>query len=121
MSLGRVPVIISDDWVEIPSVDWNAISIRISEKDIGSIETILLDHEKDWEEMGRLAQKQWKKHFTDTSKHQYLFDQLLSLHRIHKEKPYTLTRYKQLWRSRTFLHNNEWTIYQRLASKLRLF
>jgi len=92
MSLGRVPVIISDDWVEISSVNWKEFSIRIPEKDTALIETILLGYEKNWAVMAECAKAEWQNNFTENAKHRYLLDELLRLHDIQKENPYSLVR-----------------------------
>jgi len=41
MRAGRVPVIISDDWLPAPGLPWKDISVRILEKEISSIPDVL--------------------------------------------------------------------------------
>ena len=41
MRAGRVPVIISDDWLAPPGPPWKEISVRILERDISSIPDVL--------------------------------------------------------------------------------
>jgi len=55
LACGRVPVIISDDWVAPANVNWPALSIRVAESEIASIPTILEKAEKRFPEMSRAA------------------------------------------------------------------
>lgn len=55
LAAGRVPVIISDDWVPSPADDWNACSVRVAQKDVASIPTLLEEREADWPDMARAA------------------------------------------------------------------
>jgi hypothetical protein len=64
MQLGRVPVIISDQWVEIPGIDWDKISIRVSEAMIDQLPQILRERKKYAVEMGRNARKCWEQFFS---------------------------------------------------------
>jgi hypothetical protein len=64
MQLGRVPVIISDSWVEIPGIEWNTFSIRISQSQVSTIEQTLKDRMKDAVDMGKKAREAWEKYFS---------------------------------------------------------
>lgn len=57
--MGRVPVIISDEWVPPEGPDWDAFSIRVEESRIGAIPALLEQHEEYAEEMGRRARQVW--------------------------------------------------------------
>ena len=62
MALSRVPVIVSDAWVTPEGPDWNAISLRVREKDARHLPEILRKAEPQWEQMAkaaRLAYDQW--------------------------------------------------------------
>jgi Exostosin family len=74
MSLGICPVIIADAWLPPIGPEWNQISLRIAERDIGNIGQILLSHERDHVEMGLLAQRAWLKYFADESYFNYIVD-----------------------------------------------
>ncbi|MBD2164364.1 exostosin family protein [Calothrix membranacea FACHB-236] len=63
MSLGRVPVIISDGWKEHSEPDISSCSIRIEEKDIEKIPQILAACEDQAEELGQKARKLFEHYF----------------------------------------------------------
>jgi len=55
LAVGRVPVIISDDWVPSPAPDWNACSVRVAQNEVASIPAILERREADWPAMAQAA------------------------------------------------------------------
>jgi len=55
LAVGRVPVIISDDWVPSPASDWNACSIRVAQSEVASIPALLEKREADWPAMAQAA------------------------------------------------------------------
>lgn len=62
MAAGRVPVIISDQWVPPQGLDWEACSIRVRESDIASIPRILEASETRYPQMSaavRAAHEAW--------------------------------------------------------------
>ncbi|MEO6731801.1 MAG: exostosin family protein [Ferruginibacter sp.] len=64
MQLGRVPVIISDEWVPIPNIDWDRFTITVPESKIALIPQILNERKNEALEMGRLARKYWEECFS---------------------------------------------------------
>jgi Exostosin family len=52
---GRVPVIISDDWVEPKGPDWASFTVRIRDADVKLIPDILRSYEPDWQVMAQNA------------------------------------------------------------------
>lgn len=60
MQMGRVPVIISDDWIPITDIPWHLFSIRIAESDVRYIPEILANRRCEAEEMGLKARKAWE-------------------------------------------------------------
>jgi hypothetical protein len=63
MEMGRVPVILSDEWVPIQGPAWNDFSLRIPEHRVADLESILDEHASRHEEMGRLARLAWEEWF----------------------------------------------------------
>lgn len=57
--MGRVPVIISDEWVPPEGPDWEAFSIRVEESRISQIPALLEKQEEYADEMGRRARRAW--------------------------------------------------------------
>jgi hypothetical protein len=55
LSAGRVPVIISDDWVPPDGPEWSSISIRWPEGRRAGLVDALRSHDREWEAMSRAA------------------------------------------------------------------
>ncbi len=64
MRMARVPVILSDDWVEPIGPCWPDFSIRVLEKDFARIPELLETREAQAPQMGRLARAQWEEWFS---------------------------------------------------------
>lgn len=62
---GRVPIIVSDQWVEPEGPDWSACSIRVPESEIESIPRIAEQAESRWPEMSGAAREVWARYFDD--------------------------------------------------------
>ncbi|MGH2952446.1 MAG: exostosin domain-containing protein [Solirubrobacterales bacterium] len=70
MMLGRVPVIISDQWVPPVGPDWDRVSVRVGERRIEEIPRLLEAHAADARAMGEAARATWLEWFApDTSFH----------------------------------------------------
>lgn len=63
MEMGRVPVILSDEWVPPLGPQWDQFSIRIPERAAGEIPSILSSFSSRHEEMGRKARVAWEQWF----------------------------------------------------------
>jgi hypothetical protein len=63
MSLGRVPVIISDAWQPPPGIPWQELSVVIRERDVAGIPGMLEKLESRASAMGRLARTIFDQHF----------------------------------------------------------
>jgi len=59
MRAGRVPVIISDDWVPPIGPKWKLFSIIIREQEVHRIPSILKENEHKAAELGKMARKEW--------------------------------------------------------------
>jgi hypothetical protein len=59
MLLGRVPVIISDQWVAPEGPDWERFSLRVAEGDVGSVPALLESRAGEAFEMGKAAREAW--------------------------------------------------------------
>ena len=62
---GRVPIIVSDQWVEPEGPEWAKFSIRVAENAIESIPEVAERAESQWPEMSRLAKDAWARYFAD--------------------------------------------------------
>jgi hypothetical protein len=63
MAMGRVPVILSDEWVPPPGPRWDEFSIWLPEVLVGEIPLILSQVSEQHEEMGRKARIAWEQWF----------------------------------------------------------
>jgi Exostosin family len=66
MRMGRVPVILSDQWVEPQGPCWEKFSLRVPEADVARIPALLEQREVAAVEMGLLARAQWEQWFSET-------------------------------------------------------
>lgn len=64
MQQGRAPVIISDQWCEIPEVRWSECSIRVPEADVQHIPSILRERRAEAVALGCAARRAWEKTFS---------------------------------------------------------
>lgn len=60
---GRVPVIISDEWLPPPGVTWETCSVRVPEARVADIPTILERRERDWPQLAACARAVARDHF----------------------------------------------------------
>lgn len=119
MQHGRCPVIISDEWQPIDGVEWDKSSIRVAERDIGSLQKILTERVSDSESLGRNAQNFWKENFADGVREKNMLETLISLH-LNITQPRDIESLKKFWHSREFFRAHGWTIPQRLSRRVRL-
>jgi hypothetical protein len=63
MRLGRVPVIISDDWTPSMFADWAACSLQIAEREIAAVPAILREREAEAASLGLSARAEWERLF----------------------------------------------------------
>jgi len=64
MCLGRVPVILSDEWVRPEGPRWETFSIQIPERDARWVPRLLEEKEAAALEMGLLARTEWETYFS---------------------------------------------------------
>lgn len=100
MALGRVPVILSDAWVEPKGPAWGSFSLRVPEKDAERLPEILLGVQHKATEMGKLARQNWEAWFAPEVRIPVFFDRLSEL--IKSQPPLPPGGYKKLWRSWRF-------------------
>ena len=70
MRMGRVPVILSDGWIEPPGPEWERFAIRLPEREFARLPRILAEREHESVEMGERARREWLEWFAeDTAFH----------------------------------------------------
>lgn len=67
LAAGRVPVVISDDWVPPPGPDWPSMTVRVAERDIAKLPTLLEAREADWERLAARTSEAFNEHFAQES------------------------------------------------------
>jgi hypothetical protein len=75
MRMGRVPVILSDDWIPPLGPTWEEFAIQVRERDFARIPGLLEEREAEAVEMGERARQEWERWFSD----EVLFHRLLEL------------------------------------------
>jgi hypothetical protein len=63
MEMGRVPIILSDEWVPPPGPAWSAFSLQVPERLVDQIPSILTKLSDRHEAMGRQARLAWEQWF----------------------------------------------------------
>jgi hypothetical protein len=67
LAAGRVPVIISDQWMEPEGLDWSSFSLRVPESEVESIPHLLEQKEHDYQRMAHAAALAYDEHFAPIS------------------------------------------------------
>lgn len=80
MKTGRVPVILSDDWVPPTGPDWSAFSVRVPEQDVASIPALLESLEPEAQEMGNRARAAWENWFSPVVTFHRVAEWCLNIH-----------------------------------------
>ena len=115
---GRVPVILSDEWVPPPGPDWERAAIQIPEADYERIPEIVRQHESDWQERRLLARKTWEDWFDPKVLPLRILEGIEDIRRTRPES-HSERELQKRWTSQAFLWSNGWTVPQRAAAKLR--
>ena len=92
MRMGRVPVIIADDWIEPIGPQWSRFSIRVAERDVERIPQMLEARENDAVTMGALARDEWERWFSDEVAFHRVVESCLQL-RARRRIPEALARW----------------------------
>jgi hypothetical protein len=79
MQAGRVPVIISDDWVAPDGPNWNEFALFIPERGVDRIPMILEQEEVNWPKRSELSRKAWESFFAPDVKFNYMLESILRL------------------------------------------
>ena len=81
MMLGRVPVIVSDDWVPPRGPEWDRISLRVLEADVEAIPGLLEARAPQAATMGAAAREAWVEWFSNDVAFHRTVESLLELGR----------------------------------------
>ena len=75
MRMGRVPVILSDDWIPPAGPRWEQFALQVPENEFATIPGLLENREADAVAMGQRARAAWEEWFSD----EVLFHRLVEL------------------------------------------
>jgi hypothetical protein len=79
MQMGRVPVIIADDWIYPPRVDWPACSITVPQAQVHCIPEILHRYRESAPAMGLRARQEWEKYYAPSARFHWLVEDCLEM------------------------------------------
>lgn len=79
MMLGRVPVILADQWVPPTGPDWDSFSVRIKETEIHTIPSVLEARASEADHMGEAARTAWLEWFSDSVSFHHIVESCLEL------------------------------------------
>lgn len=83
---GRVPVVLSDDWVRPPGPDWNACCLFVPEARVGDLPRLLADAEPRAVAMGAAARREWERWYAEENVFHTAIEQLLVAHQRRAEE-----------------------------------
>lgn len=118
MQLGRVPVILSDQWVPPEGPSWNDFSLRISESKVNDLPEIIRAYEPYASEMGQLARQAWEKYFSPD----IIFYRMLNYIEniiLERDINYNESLYQNQWLTWAFDWERGWTPLQSFARAVR--
>lgn len=92
MRMGRVPVILSDDWVEPIGPLWESFSVRLPEKELARVPSLLEEREGEAVEMGLRARAAWEEWFSPEVCFQRVVDSCLDI-QAHRRLPERWARF----------------------------
>jgi hypothetical protein len=106
MQLGRVPVIVSDEWAPPEGAPWPDFSIRVAESRVHDLPEIVERHRPDAVELGAAALAAWERWMTPGPV--LLRRWLRAIEEIVEMRPadWSESAYHDRWRSQTFLWRN---------------
>lgn len=117
MALGRVPVIIADDWIpfSIPETDY---FIRLPESKLDDLEDFLDEKQPEAATLGRRAREVWLKHFSRQGRAAAAVEAAVDL-LTKRTASLSMPEYHRRWRSYHFQQLNQMTLWQRAWRRCR--
>lgn len=118
MEMGRVPVIISDDWVPPEGPSWPLFSLRIAESRVKELPDLLRGYEPYAIEMGEQARLAWEQWFSPETR---VIRTLGYAESIMRQRPsdHDEAAFQSQWLSTAFAWKNGWTPAQSLYRNIR--
>lgn len=118
MAMGRVPVIIADDWLPFSFPETDRYFLRVPEKAIEDLPDILEVQKDRAAELGRNARTLWEKYCSMDQRIISALDCLSRLAQRSGPRP-SFEDYRAKWHSPEFLRRCGWTLRQRVALRMK--
>jgi hypothetical protein len=116
LALGRVPVVIADDWTPF-SIDESDYLIRVAEKDVDQLEEILRRAMNDYAQIQARAQAVYLHYFSPSQRYPMALKKLAQL--AETLSPNIDSDFlKHRLNSRDFRAQNGWLVHQRIRNRL---
>lgn len=118
LAAGRVPVIVSDEWVEPSGPEWNRFSVRVPQNRVREIPSILARYEEKWPEMAEAARQTWHDWYAPDVTWRRLLE---AVQAIQAARPVGYNERGNIEASTgwLFLYKNGWTVPQRAVAAVR--
>ena len=117
MALGRVPVIIADDWIPFSFEEKDPYYVQVPEKDLANLPEILRARAKDAGEIGRNARRLWEKYCSPEKRAAALIELAGTLIEGNYRMP-GFEEYRERWHSSDFIRRVGWKPSQRIALRV---
>jgi hypothetical protein len=86
MRMGRVPVILADEWIYPERIDWQSCSVCVAEKDVAHIPEILERHFRRAPEMALAARREWERYYAPDVRFHWLVEDCLDMRRARRRR-----------------------------------
>jgi hypothetical protein len=116
MAMGRVPVVIADDWIPFAFEDNISYYIRVAERDIEHLPDILSQRAREAEEIGRSARLLWEKYFSPNRRVVAALECIVQLSQLAPR--FSFEELRARWRSPEFLDALGWTRRRQFALRV---
>jgi hypothetical protein len=127
LEMGRVPVIIADEWVAPKGPEWNEFSLRLKEKDISHLPALLEQNKDRAREMGQAARRAWEAWFAPHLQFHRIAEIIAELSTLDQAAswelhtwPIRLAAWEMRRHLRTFARDNAVTILSKLGIDLQI-
>jgi hypothetical protein len=117
LALGRVPVIIADDWVPF-TIPERGYYVRIAERDVARIPELLQAADASYQGIRARATEVHRRYFAPSTRYSAALNHLMRFFR-ERQPRFDHVSAARRWRSRKFWRSNSWALEQRVAQRLR--
>lgn len=90
LASGRVPVVISDDWLPPLGPAWDECSVQVAEKDVLTLPLLLKDREDDWQRLSEMARQVHAAFFADDVRFHHYVETLMTLQAGQRAHPWRI-------------------------------